>query len=488
MGDTQWQELDGEPGTVEAKGRKYTELAEAISRSVSTLQQIVDDTNTTAKSMEKTRKLAGEVREDIEKARERYSYTGEALTTYGAALRTAKAEADPAAARLRTLRADLETAQATAQSAESGVDDLPKDASEADKNDATRAQTNANNAVGELQRQITQGESEWNGGHGDKDTAARTAISKIEEVVSGSKVNGLEDSRWDKFKDWAAGALKVIKIICDIAGILAIFLSWVPILGQVLLVLAAIGSIIAIIENVVKIAREGFSWGAVLGIGLGLMGLFGGKAIGSLAKYAKARSVVSTAGTMSNSAAKARFGSALLKSSRKTMAMTTGQRVGEVLKSPFVRSAGDKAVWGMAKGGLYKNAFTSWRGSHFPLPFKDGGARFAVGNDDVVDMMSHFGQSGLRIDNVTSNAQAIATVGAVFNQATSLAVGAGKLGTAISGGDGWGAFGEGNSLATGAAGGDWGKITGLPGTINGVVGNIQDLAGSDNKGGGGGSW
>ncbi|MFC8799358.1 hypothetical protein ACFT2C_16610 [Promicromonospora sp. NPDC057138] len=467
MSDTQWHELDGEPGTVESKGRTYTELAEAISRSVSTLQQIVDDTNTTAKSMDKTRSLAGDVREDIEKARERYTYTGEALTTYGAALRAAKNEADPAAQKLRTLRIELEAAETTAARAETDVDGLPKDASEADKNDATRAQTNANNAVGDIQRQITQAESEWNSGHGDKDTAARTAISKIEEVVTGDKVNGLKDSGWDKFKDWAAGALKVIKIICDVAGFLAIFLSWVPILGQVLLVLAAIGSIIAIIENVVKIAREGFSWGAVLGIGLGLMGLFGGKAIGSLAKYAKARSVVSTAGTMSNSAAKAKFGTALLKSSRKTLAMTKGQRVGEVLKSPFVRSAGDKAVAGMVKNGLYKNAFTSWRGSHFPLPFKDGGARFAVGNDDVVDMMSHFSQTGLRIDGVTSAAQSVATVGAIFHQGATMAVGAAKFGTAIGGGDGWGAFGEGNSLATSGAGGDWGKIIGAPGTVAG---------------------
>jgi hypothetical protein len=468
MSDTQWQELDGEAGTVESKGRSYTELAEAIARSVTTLQQIVDDTNTTAKSMDKTRKLAGEVREDIEKAKDRYSYTGEALTTYGASLRAAQSEADPAAARLRTLRADLETAQATAQSAESGVDDLPKDASEADKNDATRAQTNANNAVGDIQAQITQAESEWNAGHDDKDTAARSAISKIEEVVSGDKVNGLEDGFWDKVGDVVAGLYKVFKIICDIAGILAIFLSWVPILGQVLLVLAAIGSIIAIVENIVKFARGEIGFGAMLlGVGLGVMGLFGGKAIGSIAKYAKARSVVQTAGTMSNAAAKARFGKALLKSSRKTLAMSRGQRVGEVLKSPFIRSAGDKAVAGMVKNGLYKNAFKSWQGSKFPLPYKDGAARFAVGNDDVVDMMSHFNRTGLRIDSVTSNAQSIAVVGAVFNQSANLANSAAKLGTSIGGGDGMGIYGEGSSFATGPAGGEWGKITGLPATVAG---------------------
>jgi predicted nucleic acid-binding Zn-ribbon protein len=480
MSDTQWQELDGEAGTVESKGRSYTELAEAIARSVSTLQQIVDDTNTTAKSMEKTRKLAGEVREDIEKARERYSYTGEALTTYGTALRAAQSEADPAAARLRTLRADLETAQATAQSAESGVDDLPKDASEADKNDATRAQTNANNAVSDIQGQITQAESEWNAGHDDKNTAARSAISKIEEVVSGNKVNDLEDSGWDKFTNVLKGVYKVFKIICDIAGILAIFLSWVPILGQILMVLAAIGAIISIIENIVKFARGEIGFGAMLlGVGLGVMGLFGGKAIGSIAKYAKARSVVNTAATMSSRASKVKFGNALLKSSRKTLAMTKGQRVTEVLKSPFIRSAGDKAVWGMTKNGLYKNAFKSWQGSKFPLPYKDGAARFALGNDDVVDMMKHFSQTGLVIDRATSNAQAIASVGTVFNQAANLGNNAAKLGTSIGGGDGWGGYSSGNSLATSGAGGSWGKITGAPNNVNNAANGLTDVFGHD---------
>lgn len=458
MSDTQWQELEGEPNTVEAKGRKYTELAEAIARSVSSLQQIVDDTNTTAKSMEKTRKLAGEVREDIEKARERYSYTGEALTTYGASLRTAKNEADPAAARLRTLRADLETAQATASSAENGVDDLPKDASEADKSDAQRAQTNANNAVSDLQTQITQAESEWNSGHGDKNSAATTAISKIEEVVSGDKVNGLEDSRWDKFKDFAAGALKVLKVICDIAGILAIFLSWVPVLGQILLVLAAIGSIIAIIEGITKMMKEGFSWGALLGVGLGVMGLFGGRAIGAVAKYAKARSVVQTSARMSSRASKLKFGSTVLKSSRKTFAMTKGQRVTSVLKGPFSRTPTDKAIRGLMKNGEGSKAFSTWRGAKFPMPYKDGGMRFATGNDDVIDMMKHFSQTGLHVDNVTLRAQNIATLSAVTHQMTNLGNNFYKLGNDINAGDGWKIAGDTNSIVTGPAGGSYGSI------------------------------
>ena len=461
MGDTQWEELDGDPNTVESKGRTYTELAEAITRSVATLQQIVDDTSTTAKSMEKTRRLAGEVREDIEKAKERYAYTGEALSAYGAALRTAKNEADPAAARLKTLRGELESAQTAAANAESGVEDLPKDASEADKNDATRAQTNANNTVRDLQSDITLAEKDWNSGHNDKNTAARAAISKIEEVVSGAKVNGLKDGFWDKVGDVVAGIYKVFKIICDVAGILAIFLSWVPILGQVLLVLAAIGSIIAIVEGIVKIAQEGFSWGAVLGIGLGVMGLFGGRALGAVAKYAKARSVVQTSARMTTRASKLKFGNSLLKSSRKVFAMSKGQRVTSVLKGPFTRTPSDKAIMGLLKNGEAGKAFSTWRGAKFPLPYKDGGMRFATGNDDVIDMMKHFSQTGLHVDNVTQTAQTVATLGSVTHQMTNLGNNMYKLGNDINDGKGWGIAGNAGSLVTNPAGGSYGAISGF---------------------------
>jgi len=458
MSDKQWEELDGDPNTVAAKGKKYTELAEAIARSVSTLQQIVDDTNTTAKAMDKTRKLAGEVREDIEKARERYSYTGEALTTYSSALRAAKAEADPAAQRLRTLRAELETAQATARTAQSNLDDLPDDASDADKSGAHRAQTQANNAVADLQSQITIAENDWNSGHNDKNTAARSAISKIEEVVSGDKVNGLEDGFWDKVGDVLSKVVKIVKIICDIAGILAIFLSWVPVLGQVLLALAAIGSIIAIIEGIVKISKEGFSWGAVLGIGLGVMGLFGGRAIGAVAKYAKARSVVTTSARMTSRASKLKFGNSLIKSSRKVMGMTNGQRVTSVLKGPFQRTATDKAIWGLLKNGEASKALTTWRGAKFPLPYKDGGLRFAMGNDDVVDMMKHFSQTGLHIDRATQTAQTVATLGSVTHQMTNLGNSIYKLGNDINGGNGWGIANNSGSLVTNPAGGSYGSL------------------------------
>ncbi|GAA1715859.1 hypothetical protein GCM10009809_10000 [Isoptericola hypogeus] len=466
MADTQWQTLDGDADLVRSKGKKYQDIADAIGRATATLDAIVDDASTTAKSMDATKSLASDVREDIAKATDRYRFTGDALVAYASSLDTAISESATAAAQIASIEEDLASARTTASNAQSEVDDLPNDAPEADADAASSTLSTANSRVSNLEGSLGYWQGRWNDAKGDKDSAANTAKNEIDEVVTGDKVHGLEDGFWDKVGEVASFLYKALKIICDIAGILAIFLSWVPVLGQVLLVLAAIGSIIAIVEGIVKMAKEGFSWGALVGVGLGVMGLFGGKAIGTLAKYAKARSVVQTAGRMSNTAARAKFGTALLKSSRKTFAQTNGQRAWEVLKSPFLRSSTDKAVAGLLKSGERAKAFTTWRGSQFPLPYKDGGARFALGNDDVADMVAHFGQTGLRLDNVTVNASAIATVGAVFHQTANLTNNMVKLGTDINGGNGWGIADTGNSVVTQPAGGAWGNITGIPMKVN----------------------
>ncbi|MCA5895072.1 hypothetical protein LEP48_17215 [Isoptericola sp. NEAU-Y5] len=466
MGDTQWQKLDGDAELVRTKGRKYQEIADAIGRATSTLAAISNDASTTAKSMDAMKTLADDVREDIAKATDRYRYTGDALVTYSSALDSAISQSETAATQIASIEDDLAAARTTANNAQSEVDDLPSDAADGDVDSANSTLATANSRVSNLEGSLSYWQGRWNDAHGDKNSAAQTAKNSIDEVVTGDKVHGLEDGFWDHVGEVASFLYKALKIICDIAGILAIFLSWVPVLGQVLLVLAAIGSIIAIVEGIVKMAREGFSWGALIGVGLGVMGLFGGKAIGTLAKYAKARSVVQTAGRMSNGAARAKFGTALLKSSRKTFAQTNGQRAWEVLKSPFLRSSTDKAVFGLLKNGEGAKAFTTWRGSQFPLPYKDGAARFTLGNDDVADMIAHFGQTGLRIDNVTSTTSAIATVSAVFHQTANLTNNMVKLGTDISGGNGWGIADTGNSVVTQPAGGAWGNISGIPMKVN----------------------
>ncbi|GAB3102912.1 hypothetical protein [Isoptericola nanjingensis] len=466
MGDTQWQKLDGDADLVRSKGKRYQDIADAIGRATATLDAIVDDASTTAKSMDETKTLASDVKEDISKATERYRFTGDALVAYASALDTAISESETAAAQIASLEDDLAAARATANNAQNDVDDLPNDAPQGDADSANSALSSANSRVTTLESSLSYWQGRWNDAKGDKDSAATTAKNKIDEVVTGDKVHGLEDGFWDKAGEVWDSIYKVVKVICDIAGILAIFLSWVPILGQVLLVLAAVGAILAVVDAVFKAARGKGSWWGVLGAaGMAALTLFGGKAISVVAKYAKARMVVQTASRMSPQNAKNVFGAATLKSTRKIFAQTNGQRVTEVLKSPFIRSAGDKQIAGLFRGG---NIGTGLK-KMFPNPFTGSGLRTLFGNDDVTDMMGVMGRIDSRLpgsigtihfDNVSSVTSSIATIGGysvtAFNGIRNGVAFAGEMGV----GDYGQAASPGVSLGTSGMGGPYGNIIG----------------------------
>ncbi|PFG44596.1 hypothetical protein ATJ88_3326 [Isoptericola jiangsuensis] len=457
MADTQWEELDGSATLVRSKADRYTAIADAIQRSTKALDSIVTEISTKSLAMDETRNLAETVRESIDKAQLRYHEAGDALSTYADGLEAAKDRANPAARELRRLRDELSTARTRAWAAQTDVDSLPATATPEERAEATGASTRAGNHVGDLEAQVTHQENEWTAGHQAKDSAARKAASQIEEVVTGKLAHGLKDGFWDKAGEVWDGVYKIVKIVCDVAGILAIFLSWVPILGQVLLVLAAVGAILAVVNAVFNAARgKGSWWGVVGAAALAVLSLFGGKAISAIAKYSKARIVVQSAGRMSPRVAKATFGTTTLKSTRKVFAMTTGQRVTGVLKSPFVRSAGDKAVAGMIKNGAYSQAARKL----FPNPFSGAGMRALFRNDDVADMLSTMAIAGTRVDNVASTTASVAAVGAIgittFNGVRNTISAASELGY----GDPGHALGPGVSLGSSPLGGPYGNLVG----------------------------
>jgi hypothetical protein len=240
--------------------------------------------------------------------------------------------------------------------------------------------------VSALESEVSGYETQWQEGKDAKDAAANEAITKIAEVVSGKKTNGLKDGFWDRVGDVWSKIGDVVKMVCDIAGILAIFLAWVPVLGQVLLVLAAIGALIAIVEGIVKMCKEGFSWGAAFAVFLGVASLFGGRAISALAKYTKAKSVVNATGTMTNRAARLRFGRALIRDSHAVLQQSRTARAFDLLKSPFVRSADDVArMQAFRNGAGFGSQLGDAARAAFPNPFNDVGRRALFGNSDVID-------------------------------------------------------------------------------------------------------
>ena len=430
------------------------------------LQKIESDMSGSSLALDKTRSLAGDVRESIEKARVRYADTGEALETYGLALRTAKYDqADPAAQELRTLRSELEDAEAAERTAEANVDDLPDDATATEKAEANRAASSAGGSAATIRAQVTRYERQWQEGADAKSQAARAAIGKIEEVVTGSKTNGLEDSGWDKFAEVLSKIKDVLKVICDIAGILAIFLSWVPILGQVLLVLAAIGAILAVIDSMVAAIKGEGSWWAVLGAtAMAALTLFGGKAVSALAKYAKARSVVNTASTLGSNAARARFGTTVLRESENLVVLSRGERTMSLLKSPFIRGADDAARMSAFQANKSFGSFMSNLGgaskAAFPNPFKDWGLRAVTGNADLVDLAKFAKEGDVVLDGMSRLTAGASILGGGALHINNFATQGNALATAVDSGNGTNIANSTNSLVGSTNNAPWSKITG----------------------------
>jgi hypothetical protein len=151
----------------------------------------------------------------------------------------------------------------------------------------------------------------------DRDQAAQAASDRISQITSN---DGLNDSWWD---NWGAKVVAwitdVAGLIASIAGILALLVCWIPVIGQalagVLLVIAAVAAVIAALGNIALAATGERSWGeavmsivgAVLScVGLGaLKGAFTGlktamgawKAAGGLAGQGGIRGLAVTGGS-----------------------------------------------------------------------------------------------------------------------------------------------------------------------------------------------
>lgn len=442
MGDAQWEKLDGDAELVRSKGKKYQDIADAIGRATATLDKIVDDASTTAKSMDATKTLASDVRDDIAKATDRYRYTGDALVSYATPLESAVSTSDTAATKIREYETMLTAARITANNAQYRQDELKDDAPEGDVDEANSDLTQANSRVSELEGDLAHWQGEWQSAKDDKDAAARTARNEIDEVVTGDKVHGLEDSTWDKIKHVASSLYKVFKIICDIAGILSIFLAWVPGLGQVLIALAAIGAILSVLEAGIKLYKGEIGLMGFLGAAaMGVLAIYGGRIVTTLAGVAKSRGILSVARQIGPTAARGRYGDALTDAYRvgsRGRNLFTRGRFGDLLKSPFVRNAAQREAlrtfqtssskWTAAQTSL-RSAF----GDAFSTPFKDMGARYALRNEEVVGLM--------RLDSQALNAagvgtlSAVATVGAIGLRMQGMGTGIVGMGEAIDDGN-----------------------------------------------------
>ena len=226
--------VPGDPHALRIAGRRYSEVAEAISSAADALQRIADNTaDNQADSVDELREKSGDVARAIRKAHGRYRDTGAALLRYAAALERAQHRSAQAWLRGMEAVADLRAAERAAAAAPPpGPLDLPP---------VDRTQ--------EPQQRLDAARRDVQAAVAERDQAAAAATRAIREI---SDHDGLKDGFWDNH------GVKAVKWLADVAGkiataagVAALALGWIPVIGQAL---AAVLGTIALAAALVSLA------------------------------------------------------------------------------------------------------------------------------------------------------------------------------------------------------------------------------------------
>jgi hypothetical protein len=290
--ENDYEELAGDPDHLHAMAQHYLNIAESIRRSQTALHAIRDN----QENSDATRALskeAGEVSDDIEKAQSRYRITAQALLDYVPSLRSAQADAKTAVAKIKEYEGDVTSTGKALDKANDAV----KDATDDDKDDATDKQTTAQTAADTAASNLKYWKGKWHDAAHSRDVAADTAKGLINDVVQHHN-NGLKNPE----HHWYSGAVDFVKgtwhaiksagkwvwdhvdEIANVLGVLSMLFGWIPIIGDILIVLTLAVGVLKLIKD----ATSGKGWKAILGDSVGLvLTAFGGNAMKYLAKAGK---------------------------------------------------------------------------------------------------------------------------------------------------------------------------------------------------------
>jgi hypothetical protein len=261
-----WSALDlgsdpipGDYDIVLSGGRDYLAVADAIKDAEKKLRSLDLGSAVVSQAVDALNETSGKVADNIGKAEARYRATGQALLTYAPALETAQQ--------------DSLDALTLANSARSAADSASNDKQHylrlaMDEADPARALTytnladgldadsaSANSHLGNAQQKVHEAMT-------SRDRAAQSAIDDIHAIT---EHDGLHDSWWDNWgKDLLSVITDVAGWVSSIAGVLALLVCWIPVVGQALaaalLIIAGVAAIVNAIGNVILASTGDRSW------------------------------------------------------------------------------------------------------------------------------------------------------------------------------------------------------------------------------------
>ncbi|WP_125206561.1 MULTISPECIES: putative T7SS-secreted protein [Isoptericola] len=277
--------MPGDAVMVLAGGNDYLEVADSIDRAAQRMSRL-ESGGMISEALDALMERKEETVADIQKAHARYAATGRALVDYAGVLSAAQDDSATALERARAAAADAEDASGR-QRYYVDLADGAQDESERSQWERLAAQFggDADAAHGT----VAAARSDIDTAVDMRDRAAERAIGDIEDIT---QHDGLKDGWWD---DWGADLVAAITDIAGwvstIAGVLALAVAWIPVIGQalagVLLIVAAVAAIVNAIGNIALASTGERSWTeaviSIAGAALSCIGLGGAaKAIGRL--------------------------------------------------------------------------------------------------------------------------------------------------------------------------------------------------------------
>lgn len=229
--------LTGEASVVDGHGAAYVGTADAIEAAIERLRSIRDEDSTIAKAFDRVRDAAGDVSEQIARARSRYDVTGQALVDYAAELRIAQTSADDAIER-------WDAADAAAGDAE----DRRKDLEAATPDDAVGDPVGDQAAVVAAHEAARQeAYDDWLVAVERKRSAAEEAEARIRAEVEDAEI---DDSFWD---DLWGGITDLFEAIADAIVAVLEWIAAVVLVAVAVIVLAAIAVAMLAVGGIVAL-------------------------------------------------------------------------------------------------------------------------------------------------------------------------------------------------------------------------------------------
>lgn len=265
----------GDPVLVLSGGRDYLEVADSIDDAAAALNRL-DVDGTISQAVDALMATKEDTVSQVRRAHGRYVAAGEALVGYAHSLERVQAETLAALERARQGQERSSAAAGTRDRFQELAEGAPDQEQRREyQQEANRASSEADEAAAAIASARNAVESAVS----DRDRAAQTAISRIEDITGADDLN---DGWWD---DWGSKVVAAIadiaEMVSTIAGVLAVVVAFIPIVGQalagVLIVIAAVAAIVSALANLTLAATGERSWAeagiAIAGAALSVIGL-----------------------------------------------------------------------------------------------------------------------------------------------------------------------------------------------------------------------